>query len=137
MWFPWFRKKIVMSTEFKVVVEHYHHFPVGQTITDQILTRLGKLERKMSELSDKVAAATTAGQNLTSALDAEITRNQSRVAHFEEQVSILNQQIEALKAMPESPETLAQIDALTEVMENATAKINALNATSPEVLPEE
>jgi predicted nucleic acid-binding Zn-ribbon protein len=133
---PWTTKVVNMSNEFKVVVDVNHHFPVGQSVTDQILARLGKVEKKMSELTDKLDAANAASQSLTQAVDAEIQRAQDRVAKFNTQLADLQSQIATLQAMPQTPEVLAQIDALTQVMVDATAKVSALDITSPEVLPE-
>lgn len=133
MWWPW--KKIIMSNEFRVVVDVYHHFPADQSLMDRILARLGKLEKTVGELEDKLDAADTAGVNLTAALDAEVQRSQDRVNKFNTQIADLQDQITALKALPATPETLARIAALQKVMEDATVRVNALDVTSPEVLP--
>jgi hypothetical protein len=102
--------------ELRVRHDVYHHFGPDSPSVAQLLAKLET--RIVGVLSDKIAAASTSA-------DGAIGRVQTDVTALRAQVALLQQQVDSGTA---SEADLAALDGLT-------AKLDALDPTSPVVLP--
>jgi hypothetical protein len=97
------------------------------------------LERLMSDISDKIAALSAAQDLTDSKLDAFVVRHTDEVAAEQAALADLRAQIVALQALVDAGGTEADKTALDTLIAREAehqVKLDALDPTSPVVLPE-